>query len=341
MSSVPPELADLYNPQNIALIMFVGAGVFLIPGIIFLIVYLANAKKIKEENKKDIEQNMKISATKNQKRKVFFIIFGPILAILGFVLAYYGFYMALVPMLIEQGMEFESEIPANPELGIPLLIAGAVVVLLGIILLIIGIATKVRKHQHSRQIERRTEGNKVYVTYPKGDRFEPHDFLDILQDNINDGYTDFIEYSITSRTLVLETHFDRNTLQQQYERREKYFLSQSKRGIKMPEWFSDNPVNYFNTETEEGEKYTKTVDHYKTVRVKTGTKITTYSDGHKTYDDIYENKEVYDYTSLDTYQHMENHYHFFNPDGSELVDVYHHPVVVTVTWEELLSSKRL
>ena len=304
-------------------------GVLLIPAFINLVIWVGARSAMKEANDEVVHRERKIKSTSKRKAKIVLLIIAPLFII----------FSPFLLMLALQGTTYVDQ-NASPDASpnMSFLTLFFVVLLIGVILLIVAINIKVRRHAHNRDIQRETKGDLVMITYPKKDQtWDLQKFMEIFQDAANDGYTDLVGYK--DSVLTMRTPFQVEELQAQYERREKW--NGGKTDIEMPEYFSPTPMIHNEDQSEIVETYTVPVDHYRIRLVKTGQKYKLWSDGTKTdVQDIYTKYYVYKGSSHDTYNRWRiRHFFFQNDSGAKVVGEDGEQLLVTEFTRELIDTK--
>ena len=295
-----PDLAS-YPPFVTFFVKYIFSIALLIGGVVFLVLSIVNFLKFRKgksamdvENRKKDEKELRLSITNKKKFKIITLIVGGSLLLFG-----------LVTMVT-----FNYAVPS--------VVVGVILMIVGAISLLMGLFTKVKKAAHSGIIKRKQEGQYLYITYPTGDNwFKGQEFIEIYQDCINDGFTEFISYDYKKKLITFKTNLNLDELQAQYLRREAYLSKSKRRSIVMPSYFSEEPTVSFNENNYQVPPYTRTEDYWEKNRVEVGTRVKRYSDGSEIKTPITELRWFY-FHVLREYRESGTIYTFFHTDGKPL-----------------------
>ena len=292
-----PEFFTIFIKYILSVALLIGGAIFLVLAIINFIKFRNGKSSMDQENRKKDEKELRLSVSNKKKFKIVTLIVGGSLLLFG-----------LVTMVT-----FNYAVPS--------VVVGVILMIVGAISLLIGLFTKVKKVAHSGEIKRKQEGQYLYITYPTGDNvFKGQEFIEIYQDCINDGFTDFISYDLKKKLITFKTNFNLDELQAQYLRREAY-LSKSKRSsVNMPSYFSEQPTISFTENRIDYPPYTVKGEYWEQNRVEVGSRVKTYSDGSEIRSPITELRWFY-FHVLREYKETVITYDFYLANGDPLTDI--------------------
>ena len=305
-------------------IKFIFPIILIIAGVICLIISLMNYSKwkkvkadVRELNEEINEREFRVGITNKRKLKFIFLIAGPVIAICGLAVM----------------VSFNYAVPS--------VVVGLIIIVIGVGLLIAALSIKTRRHAESRRIRRRQERDYLYVTYPndKSD-FLGDEFVNIYQDVVNDGFTEFMSYDHGERVITFRTPFDQKELQAQYNRRELYLNKSKRSSISMPSYYSDEPTIYYTEDRYENPPYQEEGDYWEQNRVQVGVRVKTWSDGTTSTTPITELRWFY-FRVLREYREYGVIYYFYRIDNTPLLDERGEQVVVNVHHKAVTLLEKL
>ena len=239
-----PEIASEQRPSDEIFADIIKHGaivavVFLLD-IVCFVGYARNKRKLKQEQERENEDNRVIDPGKRRKTRTLLCAIGGLAA---------GF-----------GLIYSMAIPAF-----------GIVAAAGVVLLLAGLSIKIRTAENQNKTIREQEGNLLHITYPakKGvDKyyFYPTECAKIIQDAINDGYTEldsFTQLESGRVKLTFSTNLSRAELQKQHDRRDTYFITNGRNASSMPEYFSAEPKVIGHYHYEEGRIWEEKEEVYK------------------------------------------------------------------------------
>lgn len=272
---------------------------------------------VRELNEEINEREFRVGITNKRKLKFIFLIAGPVIAICGLAVM----------------VSFNYAVPS--------VVVGVITIVIGVGLLLTALFLKTRRHAESRRIRRRQERDYLYVTYPnnKSD-FLGDEFVNIYQDVVNDGFTEFMSYDHGERVITFRTPFDQKELQAQYNRRELYLNKSKRPSISMPSYYSDEPTIYYTEDRYENPPYQEEGDYWEQNRVQVGERIKHWSDGTTTRTPITELRWFY-FRVLREYREYGIIYYFYRVDNTPLLDERGEQVVVNVHHKVVAHLEKL
>ncbi len=263
------------------------AVIFLVADVIFFIVYARHKARIEWESIKEDARDKRVGIGKRRKLKIAFRVIGIILVASGLLFSY-----------------------VHPLLGW--------LFVLGVPFIVLSFAIRSRKHAAESDTNRRYDGDRLIIDYPdrEGDTFYAVKCMDVIQDAFNDGYLIFEDYKIIGNgrvQLTFKTGFTREQLQEQHDRRDKYYLSGGANAHEMPPYFSPKPIITFDRDVTYGERFeTKTAIYtYDEVKVYKGDTLVRTEQ---------RNKRLSHYR-IETYEYRTEYYYFFYKNGDQFVTV--------------------
>lgn len=314
---VNPELGielGVYNeevtPENfssVAITNIFMCIVFLAADIVFFVIYARYKANLRREQ----EQSYKSKLSSKRKLKIAFRIIGIILLAAG--------------LLVSIGY--------RPY--------GSILILLGIPFFVLSFIIRTRKHVGSKNITRRVEGNKLYVTFKEDDLTSKlsvsNKLCKIIQDVINDGYyqLEMFDSSTGSNTvnMIFSTPLSNDEIKAQYQRREKYYNSKGANAHEMPWYFSDEiTIMYYSNVTRQ-DSYTKRVpiynDQYEVTKNSAGVEIS-----RKKVNSLYSHDEIWTYSVTYT------EYRFYYKNGSPFTTINGNQVVIYGKDEYVVDKRK-
>lgn len=207
-------------------------------------------------------------------------------------------------------------------------IGGAILIVIGLPLLIISFIIRVRKHAESRHTNRIVEGNKITINYNNDTNplSAMRDMAKIIQDAYNDGYYVFESFAGLNNgkecILIFSTPLSNKEIQQQYQRREKYYQTRGKNAHEMPWYFSSEvTIKYKQASHDETGTHTEKVPIYNyEIRKTYEIEKDPYS-GIETGRKVVKEEKVrttINHYELVTYRDYTTIYHFIDKDGKDL-----------------------
>lgn len=312
-----PEFVTIFIKYIFSIALLIGGVVFLVLAVLNFIKFRSGKSSMVQENRKKDEKELRLSVSNKKKFKIVTIIVGGSLLILSLVV-----------------MASFNYAPAS-------LVVGAIFAVIGAIVLLIGLFTKVKKVAHSGLIKRRQEGQYLYITYPIDKNvFKGQEFIEIYQDCVNDGFTDFISYDYKKQLITFKTNFNLDELQAQYLRREAYLSERKRSSVNMPSYFSEKPTIYFTEDRIDKPPYTAKGEHWEQIRVEVGTRIKRYSDGSEIKSPITELYWFY-FHVLREYKETDIIYDFYRENGDPLTGIDGKSVGVVVHFQVVTRMEKL
>lgn len=292
---IKPELGTtlgVYNeeitPENfigVAISNIVTWLVFLAADIVFFVSYARYKASLKREQEGSYKSKLSF------KRKIKIAC-----RIIGIIFLAFGLFMSLANGLY-----------------------GTILMLIGTPFFVISFIIRTRKHVGSKDISRRIEGNKLYVTF-KDDNLSSkisvsNKLCKIIQDVFNDGYYQFEMCNSNMDNnevhLMFSTPLSNTEIKEQYKRREKYYNSRGANAHEMPWYFSEQVTIMYYSQEYNRETYSQKVpiydDEYEITK-KNGVEVS-----RKKVRSVFSHNEIW------TYERSYVEYRFYYTNGSPFV----------------------
>ena len=294
--------------EALAAIIYNGiyAAIFIIADIAFFVIYAIHKRKIEWENLKREARDRRVDIGKRRKTKI-------LLRVLAIIIAANGLIFSAV----------------FPPAGWLVIIGGG---MFGI-----SFAIRTRTHEGNTVTNRKYDGSRLTVTYPDDSdtTFKPLQLADIIQDITNDGYLVFEDFNQIGNgrvSLIFSTKFSKAKLQEQHDRRDKYYLSGGKNASDMPPYFSEKTLYTYKMKYYDGEQFETKEAVY------TWDEVEIYK-GDKLIRTEQRNKRLSHYV-INTYQNRFNYYSFFYWDGTPFKTVGGDQLEVEVIEKRHIESRR-
>lgn len=204
---------------------------------------------------------------------------------------------------------------------------GAILIVVGLPFLILSFVIRVRKHAESRHTNRIVEGNTITINYNNNTNMTGalKDIAKIIQDAFNDGYY-VLEKLIDSDNaknvkLVFSTPLSNKEIQQQYQRREKYYLSRGKNANEMPWYFSEEVTIKHKALSNKQNGTHKTKVPVWNYEIRKTWEIEKDAYGHETSRKVVKEEKVkttISHYEIVTYEDYATIYQFIDKDGKDL-----------------------
>ena len=286
-----PELhtTPVSDEEAMASLIYIAAYalIFLIADIIFFAVYAKHKARIEWENIKEEARDRRVKIGGRRKLKIAFRVIGIILVAMGLLFSY-----------------------VNPLLGW--------LFVLGVPFIVLSFAIRSRKHAAESDTNRRYDGDRLIIEYPDNsdDSFHAVKVMEVIQDAFNDGYLIFEDYGIIGNgrvRLTFKTGFSREQLQEQHDRRDKYYLTGGANAHEMPPYFSPKPILTYERDVSYGERFESKSEiyTYDEVKVYKGDTLVRTEQRNKRFS----------HYRIETYEYRTEYYYFFYKNGDQFVTV--------------------